>query len=331
MAVAYISPSGVFTGFDNSGNIVSGGLLHTYLAGTTTDTPTYTTNDTTGVQHSNPVVMDSAGRAVIFLDPAVSYKFVFATAADVTLWTSDNITTSIADGTITLAMMADLAQDKFIGRVTASTGVPETATITSAARTVLDDTSVSAMVNTLGGATAVGSGALVRASAPQFTAQPTTIVGTGSGAATVGGTLNSQYTVAGSVTTGRTQLLTYTLPANSLSANGKGIRVKAGGYFAANANNKTLEFTFGTVSVGIAPVAGYNDQYWNFEATLIRIASAQQSWLYYTMIGPTAVNAVGSSLSVFTEDETATIAVAFYGTATTTNDILQHTMTVEAI
>lgn len=45
--------------------------------------------------------------------------------------------------------MADLAQDQFIGRTTASTGVPQTATITAAARTVLDDTTVAAMVDTL--------------------------------------------------------------------------------------------------------------------------------------------------------------------------------------
>lgn len=76
--------------------------------------------------------------------------------------TSVGNATTITDAAVTLAKMANLAQDQFIGRVTASTGVPETATITSAARTVLDDTTVSAMVDTLGGASATGTGALVR-------------------------------------------------------------------------------------------------------------------------------------------------------------------------
>lgn len=75
-------------------------------------------------------------------------------------------TSQIDDAAITLAKMANLAQDQFIGRTTASTGVPQTATITSAARTVLDDTTVSAMVDTLGGASATGSGGLVRATSP---------------------------------------------------------------------------------------------------------------------------------------------------------------------
>jgi hypothetical protein len=53
-------------------------------------------------------------------------------------------------GVITLAKMANLAQDQVIGRTTASTGVPETFTITAAARTVLDDTTTANMLTTLG-------------------------------------------------------------------------------------------------------------------------------------------------------------------------------------
>jgi len=78
-------------------------------------------------------------------------------------------TAGIADAAVTLAKQANLAQDQFIGRVTASTGVPETATITAAARTVLDDVTVGAMVDTLGGAASTGTGGLVRAAAPALT------------------------------------------------------------------------------------------------------------------------------------------------------------------
>lgn len=70
-------------------------------------------------------------------------------------------TAGLVNGAVTLAKMADLAQDQFIGRVTASTGVPETATITAAARSVLDDASVGAMRTTMG----VGTG-----DSPEFTA-----------------------------------------------------------------------------------------------------------------------------------------------------------------
>jgi hypothetical protein len=81
----------------------------------------------------------------------------------------DIATGEIQDAAVTLAKMADLAQDQFIGRTTASTGVPETATVTAAARTVLDDTTVAAMVDTLGGAAAQGTGGIVRATSPTLT------------------------------------------------------------------------------------------------------------------------------------------------------------------
>jgi len=57
--------------------------------------------------------------------------------------------TGIADGAVTLAKMANLAQDQFIGRVTASTGVPETATVTAFARSFLDDANEAAFKATV--------------------------------------------------------------------------------------------------------------------------------------------------------------------------------------
>lgn len=91
-----------------------------------------------------------------------------ALTGDVTATAGSNATT-IANAAVTLAKMANLAQDQVIGRTTASTGVPETFTVTAAARTVLDDTTVAAMVDTLGGASSTGTGGLVRAGGPTFT------------------------------------------------------------------------------------------------------------------------------------------------------------------
>lgn len=75
-------------------------------------------------------------------------------------------TTEILDGTVALADMADLATDKLIGRFTAGTGVPEAVTCTDAAQSILDDATVSAILDTLGGASATGSGGVVRATSP---------------------------------------------------------------------------------------------------------------------------------------------------------------------
>jgi hypothetical protein len=89
--------------FDNNGVILSGGLLYTYVAGTSTPATTYTTS-TGNVANSNPIVLNSAGRTPsdVWLNVAVSYKFVLKTAASVTIGTYDNILSSSA------AVAADL-------------------------------------------------------------------------------------------------------------------------------------------------------------------------------------------------------------------------------
>lgn len=80
--------------FDNNGNPLSGGKLWSYQAGTTTPQTTYTTA-VGNVAHTNPIILDSAGRVAtgeIWLTAGANYKFVLMTSADVTLATWDNIT-----------------------------------------------------------------------------------------------------------------------------------------------------------------------------------------------------------------------------------------------
>jgi hypothetical protein len=79
--------------FDNNGVILSGGLIYTYAAGTTTPQATYTTS-TGNTAHTNPIVLDSAGRVPggeIWLTMGLNYKFVLKTSAAVTIATFDNI------------------------------------------------------------------------------------------------------------------------------------------------------------------------------------------------------------------------------------------------
>lgn len=77
---------------DNSGVILSGGLLYTYTAGTTTPQATYTSSGG-GTANSNPIVLDSSGRITneVWLTQGVAYKFVLKTSAAVTIGTYDNI------------------------------------------------------------------------------------------------------------------------------------------------------------------------------------------------------------------------------------------------
>jgi len=90
------SPIGGFAAqfFDNNGVILSGGKIYTYAAGTTAPQASYTS--AAGVTpHSNPIILDSAGRVPggeIWLTDGLVYKFVIETATGILLGTYDNIT-----------------------------------------------------------------------------------------------------------------------------------------------------------------------------------------------------------------------------------------------
>ena len=93
MAV-YLSPIGGAGAqfFDNDGNVLSGGKIYTYIAGTTTPKTTYTTA-AGNIAHANPIILDSAGRVPtgeIWLTAGL-YKFVINTSTDTLIATYDNI------------------------------------------------------------------------------------------------------------------------------------------------------------------------------------------------------------------------------------------------
>jgi hypothetical protein len=80
--------------FDNNGNPLSGGKLFTYAAGTTTNQATYTSSSG-NTAHTNPIILDSAGRVSaggeVWLTNGQRYKFLLKTSADVQLWSADNV------------------------------------------------------------------------------------------------------------------------------------------------------------------------------------------------------------------------------------------------
>jgi len=96
MATGFLSPIGSPTQqfFTDQGVVLAGGLLYTYLAGTTTPAQTYTTAGLS-VANPNPIVLDSAGRPPqeIWLQQGTAYKFVVHDSTDspVSVATFDNI------------------------------------------------------------------------------------------------------------------------------------------------------------------------------------------------------------------------------------------------
>jgi hypothetical protein len=78
--------------FDSNGAPLSGGLIYTYAAGTTTNAVTYTSR-TGAFNNTNPIILDSAGRtpAEIWMDGGSLYKFVLKDSTFVQIGSYDNI------------------------------------------------------------------------------------------------------------------------------------------------------------------------------------------------------------------------------------------------
>lgn len=102
-----------------AGLALPGALLYSYSAGTLTPLATYT-NQGGGSSNANPVVCDAAGQAAVWLGTS-SYRMILKTAAGVTVWDVDNISTF---ATLTdFASTSDVTKgDALIGVNRAETG-----------------------------------------------------------------------------------------------------------------------------------------------------------------------------------------------------------------
>lgn len=99
-----LAPTPVLQFFDDNGILLAGGLLFSYLAGSTTKQSCFT-DSTGGTALPNPVVLNSRGEVApastgascgLWLDPSLTYKFVLApaTAGDPPtsqFWTVDQV------------------------------------------------------------------------------------------------------------------------------------------------------------------------------------------------------------------------------------------------
>jgi hypothetical protein len=97
-----VAPNQRFQAFDpDTGAFLTGGYLCSYLAGTTTPTPTYA--DYTGtVANANCLVLDGSGSGAVWLDPSIAYKLVLKKADLSVIWTLDGINTAGAGSFTTL-------------------------------------------------------------------------------------------------------------------------------------------------------------------------------------------------------------------------------------
>jgi len=108
--------------FSNAtGTPLANGTLTIYLAGTTTLTNTWQDYALTSL-NTNPVVLDSRGECVLWLDSAVTYKFVLKNSSGVVQWTQDNLSGSGAASAALSTALAASSGSSLVGFLQSGTG-----------------------------------------------------------------------------------------------------------------------------------------------------------------------------------------------------------------
>jgi hypothetical protein len=134
--------------FGSNGLPLAGGKLFTYAAGTTTPLATYTSNSGL-TAHTNPIILDSAGRVPnqVWLTTTLAYKFTLKTADDVEIWTKDNIP-GLYDIDIAAASAAEAAASAAAAATSAtSAGISAANAATSATTATTQAGAVAAALN----------------------------------------------------------------------------------------------------------------------------------------------------------------------------------------
>lgn len=126
------------------------------------------------------------------------------------------------------------------------------------------------------------------------------------------GVLSLNVTAAPTGTgTSAQNLMTYSLPANQLKA-GRGLRIRAAGSTAANADNKTVALAFGATTLITSGALAANNKDWELEAFVYFGADTT----HQVAVGKGQAN--GSQLQVATsapaEDVTGAVTIAMVGT-----------------
>lgn len=157
-----------------------------------------------------------------------------------------------------------------------------------------------------------------------------TVAGVKAGASTndaaLGGVLYANSTAVGNVDAGENDLMSYSVPADTLSANHMSLQVVARGTFAANGNTKTLKLHFGSDNWTLLST-GANNNRWVVKATIVRTgATAQKVFITFSYSG-----AVGDTTTYTTASRTLSSAntLKLTGQGTSSNDILQEWMRVD--
>jgi hypothetical protein len=140
------------------------------------------------------------------------------------------------------------------------------------------------------------------------------------------GALSIQNTGWDSSGSSETDLASYTLPANTLNANGQSLLVLIAGSYAANSNTKTIKFKFGSTVITLQSGSAQNNNDWFAQILISRYGVDQQD-----ICTEGATFSTTASVTYATEDDAASIVIKVTGQGSATGDVHQDEMHVYGV
>jgi hypothetical protein len=132
--------------------------------------------------------------------------------------------------------------------------------------------------------------------------------------------------------TNETDLWSYSLPANTLSANGKVLRVTVMGITGATANNKTVKVYFGATAMTFFGPTNFNNTPFICQAIIVRTgASSQILYRFMSAQGTTYGNVGGSATPAENTAGAITIKVTGTNGTAAAGDVVFKTAIVEIL
>lgn len=141
--------------------------------------------------------------------------------------------------------------------------------------------------------------------------------------------LTTSVASTGVVNGAETDLASYSLPAESLTATGQLIRITATGSFAANANTKTIRLKVDGVTILTAFNAAHNAGVWRIHYEIYRTGSTTGLMTMDAAYGTGPI--CPTSQNSLTATWTSTTALKITGQGTASNDILISAFMVELL
>lgn len=145
--------------------------------------------------------------------------------------------------------------------------------------------------------------------------------GTSTNDAAVGGVLFVSTTAVGNVGTGTDDLISYSVPANTLAVNGQSVEFEAWGTIANSAGTKTLLAVYGATTVLTAAFAAVTGDEWVMRGRIVRTGAATQK-AHGSVVVTEPSNPTTANVTTAAETLSGAVTLKIQGVGTANNDVV---------